>query len=73
MRDQMIVKMTKCDNPTCPMVDQPENLKPYVPPYGWLRVKGHFIGCGPNVDVEVCSLKCLHDAIEHVIDEDARQ
>ena len=66
----MIVKMTKCDNPGCRMVGSPENEKPYRPPYGWLFLKGAFMGCGPNVSVEVCSLDCLEAAVNEVVVQD---
>lgn len=72
MRDQVIIKMTKCDNLKCSMAGHPENLKPYRPPYGWLSVKGGFMGCGPDFAVEVCSLACLEPAIRDALDEEAR-
>ena len=65
----MIVQRTKCDNPDCKMIGLPESEKPYVPPYGWLTLKGHFVGCGPAVTVEVCSTDCLAPAVDHIQSE----
>ena len=66
----MIVMRTKCDNPQCKSTGLPENeKKPYIPPYGWLSLKGHFVGCGPAVAVEVCSVECLTAAVEHSLEE----
>ena len=62
------VTMIGCDNPNCQRVGTPENLKPLRPPYGWLTLKGGFFGCGPAIDVTVCSLNCLTDAIENAGD-----
>ena len=62
----MKVMMISCDNPGCHAVDSPEIERPrsYVPPYGWLTMKGHFVGTGPSIEIEVCSVECLEEAVD---------
>lgn len=64
----MKVEMVGCDNPRCKSLGHPESQKPYVAPYGWLVIsKGWFIGTGPSVKVEVCSIECLTPAVEELV------
>lgn len=67
----MKVEMVRCDNPACKSIGHPESRKPYVAPYGWLHIqRGWFVGCGPNVQVEVCSVECLTPAVEELVRRD---
>jgi len=67
----VIVKMTKCDNPSCTTTGKAENEEdPYVPPYGWLTLQGGFIGTGPFFEVVVCSLDCLEAAVNEIVVQD---
>jgi len=70
----MRVPMTQCDNPKCENVARPERPdgpadKKYLAPYGWLTMKGGFVGTGPNFEIEVCSPECAAPAIVHVTNE----
>lgn len=66
----MKIMMVKCDNPGCRNTEHPESeSKPYVPPYGWLRLKGDFVGTGPAINVEVCSTACLEAAVDNAVAE----
>lgn len=69
----MIVQRVKCDNPCCGNVALPESeKKPYVPPYGWIHLKGNIVGCGPRLSVEVCNVDCLGPAVAAIIDKSER-
>lgn len=62
------MQRTKCDNFACNRIELAESDKPYVPPYGWLTVKGGFVGSGPGpFVVVVCSLNCLEAAVAEVV------
>lgn len=60
----MKITMTQCDNPGCKNTGTPECEKPYIPPYGWLRLKGDWVGCGPSINITVCSVECAAPAIQ---------
>lgn len=62
--------MAKCDNPKCGRTSTPENNPPkptkkdqYVSPYGWIQLDGWRVGCGPTLNIEVCSAECLTPAV----------
>jgi len=61
----MQVVRTRCDNPLCKTIGEPESGNPYVGPYGWVRLDVVIIGTGPNVSVEVCSSGCITKAVEN--------
>jgi hypothetical protein len=73
----VIVPRVKCDNPSCMNTSTPEwvspNGKQHKPPYGWLYMKGYFMGCGPNIEIEVCGIDCLGPAVAHAEAEDRNQ
>lgn len=70
----MKISMRKCDNPACRTTAYPESeSKPYVAPYGWIRLSGDRVGLGPRIKVEVCSVECVAPAIAELIDEDERR
>lgn len=65
----MIVKFIGCDNPGCKTVGRSETEDPRVkkllPPYGWIRMQGFVMGCGPNIkQIDVCSIDCLRAAVQ---------
>lgn len=63
--------MIGCDNAGCDSISDPERVgnKLYTP-YGWIHLKGHRQGFGPNFDVTVCSADCVSPAINRKIEED---
>jgi len=63
----MKATMIKCDNPRCNQIGYPENTKPYIPPYGWISLKGYIVGCGPKLTIEVCQDECLTPAVTEAI------
>ena len=52
----MKVEMTACDNPDCEEVT--------ADLYGWVHSVVTFIGSGPTVEVETCSLECVSPGTE---------
>lgn len=60
----MKVEMVGCDNPRCKSLDHPESVKPYAPPYGWIKLTGYVQGHGPALKIEVCSTDCVSPAVE---------
>lgn len=69
----MKTQMTKCDNPSCRSIGFPENRsKPYRPPYGWFTMTGYFMGCGPKVKIEVCSVECIEPTVRAILEEEER-
>ena len=76
----MLDRMVRCDNPKCSSVGTPEWLPPknsrrktYTAPYGWIQTTIYFVGSGPNLPLDACSLACLQPAATHLIDEWKRE
>lgn len=58
--------MVECDAPSCGSVAPPEwqNGTEYGTPYGWWKVEATCVGSGPSVDIEVCDISCVAEAME---------
>lgn len=69
----------KCDNPVCRNLDTPEHV-PWLEenrkrrktdritgPYGWIELEGWMVGCGPNIQIVVCSVQCVEPAIDDAL------
>jgi hypothetical protein len=68
----MLVKMIKCDNPKCKSVEAPEwvdddDPTKYTGPYGWIDSDICFVGSGPNLHVDACSVACLSPAVKDLL------
>ena len=73
----MLVPMVRCDNPKCTNVGSPEwvdeegpSVDPakYSGPYGWIDTEISFVGTGPSLHVDACSVKCLTPAVQDLLD-----
>lgn len=71
-----VITRIGCDNMGCPNQADPETYidskgrEIHRPPYGWLHLKGYFMGVGPNVEVTVCSTACLEPAVDRIVEQE---
>jgi hypothetical protein len=66
----VIEHRVSCDNPQCTAIGVPEDYTShtkYTAPYGWLVLRGTFIGRGPDIIVEVCNTTCIEAAVVEAI------
>ena len=78
----MLIPMVRCDNPKCKSVGEPEwiaeegpSVDPskYTGPYGWIDSEISFVGSGPALHVDACSVKCLTPAVQDLLEQHRRR
>ena len=71
----MLDRFVRCDNPKCKSIGEAEWLPPkgsrkkrYTGPYGWIQTTIYWVGRGPNLEIDACSLECLTPATQDKLD-----
>lgn len=70
--------MIRCDNPACSSLGEPEWLDPkgkkgHSGPYGWIQASVSFIGLGPSLEVDACSVECFGPAVAALLEQYRRE
>lgn len=76
-----VEQLIRCDNPQCDSLGHPEFMRPrarkghiqHDPPYGWIGVWITFMGSGPSVYVDACSVACLTPATEAKLENEQEE
>jgi hypothetical protein len=68
------MQISCCSNPSCNETDPPEQVDPYIAPYGWIALRDAWvIGTNDLSFIQVCSVECLEPAVRHRLEQQSKE